>query len=91
MSNKCIYCKSYLSDGSVVDICQKCGYNTWGEKMFDTIVSNMESRRKVGDLDQGGIGFEEKSGEDVLDSSSEILSEIEKSKDFGLNSGDDRF
>ena len=42
MSNKCIYCKADLSDDSVVDVCRRCGIGVWGEKMFMTIVQNMQ-------------------------------------------------
>ena len=50
MSKKCIYCSNEISEDSVIDFCQRCGVGVWGEKMFKTIVDNMESARDNGDL-----------------------------------------
>jgi len=50
MSKKCIYCKKEISDESVIDFCSSCGVGVWGEKMFNTIVKNMEDARSRGDL-----------------------------------------
>jgi hypothetical protein len=50
MAKKCIYCSSEISDDSVIDFCKRCGVGVWGEKMFNTIVDNMESARSNGDL-----------------------------------------
>ncbi|MAG79081.1 hypothetical protein CMI40_01765 [Candidatus Pacearchaeota archaeon] len=50
MVKKCIYCKTDVSQDSVIDFCNKCGKEAWGEKMFDTIVKNMENAREKGDL-----------------------------------------
>ncbi len=50
MVKKCIYCSSEISNDSVIDFCKKCGVGVWGEKMFKTIVDNMESARDNGDL-----------------------------------------
>ena len=47
---KCIYCKAEVNDDSVIDFCQKCGVRVWGQKMFDTIVHNMETARENDDL-----------------------------------------
>lgn len=54
----CIYCKIPIDENSVVDVCQRCGYGVWGEKMFKTIIQNMENAREVGDLYQGSISEE---------------------------------
>jgi len=53
--SKCIYCKTQLYDGSVIDVCRSCGLQVWGEQMFNAIVQNMEDARDSGDLYQGSI------------------------------------
>lgn len=55
MAKHCIYCKSEISDESVIDFCSRCGVGVWGEKMFKAIVANMESARDTGNLNQGSI------------------------------------
>ena len=50
MVKKCIYCAKEVSEERVIDICAICGTKVWGEKMFDTIVKNMENARDNGDL-----------------------------------------
>ena len=50
MVKKCIYCKSDINNESVIDFCERCGRGVWGEKMFRTIVKNMEDARERGDL-----------------------------------------
>ena len=55
MTKKCIYCSSPIDESAVVDVCPSCGYQVWGKKMFETIVSNMESARDTGDLNQGSV------------------------------------
>lgn len=50
MVKKCIYCGCDVSDESVIDFCEKCGTGVWGEKMFKTIIENMENARKNDDL-----------------------------------------
>jgi len=50
MTKKCIYCGSEVSDESVIDFCAKCGVGVWGERMFQTIVQNMEAARDNDDL-----------------------------------------
>jgi uncharacterized protein with PIN domain len=50
MGKKCMYCGTELSESSVIDFCGKCGKDVWGEKMFNTIVQNMEEARDKGDL-----------------------------------------
>ena len=50
MSKKCIYCSKEISQESVIDFCSNCGKGVWGEKMFNTIIKNMEDARLRGDL-----------------------------------------
>ncbi|MBW6442700.1 hypothetical protein K0A97_02860 [Patescibacteria group bacterium] len=50
MAKKCIYCGAEISEECVVDFCSKCGKSVWGEKMFNTIIKNMEDARSKGDL-----------------------------------------
>ena len=47
---KCIYCNSGISEDSVFDVCHTCGVRVWGEKMFNTILENMEGARANGTL-----------------------------------------
>jgi hypothetical protein len=55
MAKKCIYCKSEISQDSVIDFCKRCGVGVWGEKMFNAIVQSMEKSRETGDLYQGSV------------------------------------
>ncbi len=55
MAKHCIYCKAEIDANSVVDVCARCGYAVWGEKMFKAIIDNMEDARKSGSLEQGSI------------------------------------
>ena len=55
MSKKCIYCQVEIPNECVIDFCEKCGKNVWGEKMFNTIVKNMETARANGDLCHDGV------------------------------------
>ena len=63
---KCIYCKKEISDDSVIDFCENCGKRVFGDKMFDTIVKNMQNARDKGDLYQGTIGLQGTKVEDEL-------------------------
>jgi len=55
MGKHCIYCKIQIDDSAVLDVCQRCGYGVWGEKMYAAIVKSMEDAKSSGNLDQGSI------------------------------------
>lgn len=50
MMKKCIYCGNEISSEVIVDFCKNCGVKVWGEKMFNTIIQNMEEAKQKGDL-----------------------------------------
>lgn len=52
---KCVYCKTEISEESVIDFCEKCGIGAFGKKLLDTIKENMEKARDKGDLYQGNV------------------------------------
>jgi len=66
MVRKCIYCSCEVGSDSVIDFCQKCGENVWGEKMFKAIKQNMENARDNGDLCSTNLGS------DIVEKPSEV-------------------
>lgn len=50
MAKKCVYCRGDIQDQRSLDVCDRCGVGVWGEKMFKTIVQNMDGANNKGDL-----------------------------------------
>ena len=51
MTNKCVYCNSEVPESRVMQICDLCGKNVWGERMFSAILKNTEEAKEQGNLE----------------------------------------
>ena len=47
---KCLYCSKDLTDDSVIDFCENCGKQAFGEKIFNVIIKNMKEAKEKGDI-----------------------------------------
>jgi hypothetical protein len=48
---KCVYCSSEILDKRAMQICDRCGEQVWGRKMFDAIKKSTDDAQEKGDLD----------------------------------------
>lgn len=55
MAKKCGFCKAAIAEDSAFEVCERCGFGIWGEKMFKAIRDNMQQAQAKGDLFQGSV------------------------------------
>ena len=47
---KCVYCSADISDNRSMEICDRCGVQVWGQKMWAAIRKTTDTARDNGDL-----------------------------------------
>jgi len=47
---KCVYCNADISDNRSMEICDRCGVQVWGQKMWAAIKKTTDNARDNGDL-----------------------------------------
>ncbi len=47
---KCVYCNAEISDDRSMEICDRCGMQVWGEKMWAAIKKTTDNARDSGNL-----------------------------------------
>jgi len=56
---RCVYCKSEIHDNRSMEICDRCGVNVWGAKMFSAIRQATDEARDNNDLCRTNMNPEE--------------------------------
>lgn len=80
MAKKCVYCSVGVDDACVVDMCERCMYQVWGDKMAKTIIENMERERDAGNLELWKVGSQKAQVLEVVDREEEVLVNAEVSQ-----------
>jgi uncharacterized UBP type Zn finger protein len=58
MTKRCVYCNEEVSDECAIDVCDKCGVGTWGQKMFSAIKKQMNDAKANDDLCSTNMNFD---------------------------------